>query len=212
MRLKFNTILALAPHTDDGEFGCGGTIAKLIDEGATVHYIAFSICEISVPKEFPPDILATEVKYATQTLNITPKNLMTHRYPVRNFHKYRQEILEQLVLARKRLNPDLVFLPSTDDVHQDHQVISQEGIRAFKYATILGYELPWNNLQFKNGALVLLQEKHIAQKIAALKQYKSQAHRSYAEEEFIKGLARVRGQQANSLYAEAFEVIRWIIR
>ena len=32
----FKSVLVLAPHTDDGEFGCGGTIAKLVDEGAIV--------------------------------------------------------------------------------------------------------------------------------------------------------------------------------
>lgn len=212
MIFKFNTALVLAPHTDDGEFGCGGTLAKLIDQGTTVHYIAFSICEDSVPSKFPSDILATEIEYATQKLNIDSSNLMVHRYPVRNFHNHRQEILEMLVSVRRELTPDLVLLPSTVDVHQDHQVVTSEGIRAFKHTTILGYELPWNNLRFNHDALVSLEEKHIIKKIEALQQYKSQAHRSYARKEFIKSLARVRGQQANTLYAEAFEVVRWIIR
>ncbi len=43
-------ILVLAPHTDDGELGCGGTIVRLIDEGQDVYYVAFSICEESVPE------------------------------------------------------------------------------------------------------------------------------------------------------------------
>lgn len=212
MIFQFDTALVLAPHTDDGEFGCGGTLARLIDQGTDVHYIAFSICEDSVPSEFPPDILATEIEHATQKLNIHSSNLRVHRYPVRNFHNHRQEILEMLVSVRRELIPDLVLLPSTVDVHQDHQVITAEGIRAFKHATILGYELPWNNFQFSNDAFVSLEEKHIVKKIEALQQYKSQVHRSYAQKEFIESLARVRGQQANTLYAEAFEVVRWIIR
>jgi LmbE family N-acetylglucosaminyl deacetylase len=36
-------ILVLAPHIDDGEFGCGGTIAKLIADRAEVFYAAFSV-------------------------------------------------------------------------------------------------------------------------------------------------------------------------
>ena len=27
-------VLVLAPHTDDGEFGCGGTIVRLIEGGS----------------------------------------------------------------------------------------------------------------------------------------------------------------------------------
>ena len=38
----FTKVLVLAPHTDDGEIGCGGTIARFIEEGADVYYVAFS--------------------------------------------------------------------------------------------------------------------------------------------------------------------------
>src|SRR6185437_5104743 len=50
--------LVLAPHTDDGEFGCGGTMARLVEEGADVRYVAFSIATRSLPEGFPPDTLA----------------------------------------------------------------------------------------------------------------------------------------------------------
>ena len=54
------TALVLAPHTDDGEFGCGGTIARMIEENITVYYAAFSACQQSVLPMFPKDILITE--------------------------------------------------------------------------------------------------------------------------------------------------------
>lgn len=210
--LNAEIVLVLAPHTDDGEFGCGGTIARLAEQGKVVHYVAFSICEISVSKDFPSDILATEVKQATRVLEIAPQNLVVHRYPVREFPRYRQEILEELIVLRNKLKPDLVLLPSADDVHQDHQVVSQEGIRAFKHTSILGYEMPWNNLRFTPSALISLENRHIEKKIQAMHQYTSQMHRNYSQEGFIESLARVRGQQAGCQYAEAFQVIRWIVR
>ena len=54
-----NKILLLSPHTDDGELGCGGTVAKLIEQGKEVFYVAFSACEQSVLPQFPKDILIT---------------------------------------------------------------------------------------------------------------------------------------------------------
>lgn len=210
--LDIKTALVLAPHADDGEFGCGGAVARLVEEGIIVHCAVFSIAETSIPKEFPPDIMATEVKDATQVLGILPQNLVVHRYPVRYFPDHRQEILEELVKLRQQVMPDLVFLPSSDDIHQDHQVVNQEGIRAFKHTTILGCELPWNNLQSTASALVPLQSRHVAKKVEAIRQYKTQEHRSYASSSYLEGLARVRGQQADTDYAEAFQVIRWIIR
>jgi hypothetical protein len=59
---------------------------------------------------------------------------------------------------------------------------------------------------------VFLENKHIETKIEALKEYKSQAKRPYSNEEFVRALARTRGVQISTHYAEAFEVIRWIIK
>lgn len=206
-----NEVLVLAPHTDDGELGCGATLAWLGEQGITLHYVAFSICEKSVPAEFPPDILATEVEHSSRVLRVDPDHLMVKRYPVRHFPEHRQEILEDLIKIRSEVKPDLVFLPSSDDVHQDHQVVSQEGLRAFKHQTVLGYELPWNNVTFTSSACVRLHKRHIEQKIAALREYRSQWHRDYWNEAFIVALARVRGVQAGAEFAESFQVLRWIL-
>ena len=53
---SYNNILVLAPHTDDGELGLGGTISKLIELGKKVTYVAFSTAQQSVPEGFPKDI------------------------------------------------------------------------------------------------------------------------------------------------------------
>ena len=203
-------VLILAPHTDDGEFGCGGTIAKLISEGVEVYYIAFSACEQSVLPKFPSDILITEVKEATQVLGIKRENLYLLKYDVRTFNYNRQGILDDIIKFRNKINPDLVFIPSLNDIHQDHATIANEAVRAFKFCNILCYEMPWNNFNFATTSFMILSEEQINIKINALKKYKSQEHRSYASEEFIRSLASVRGVQVGQRYAEVFEVIRLI--
>jgi N-acetylglucosamine malate deacetylase 1 len=204
-------ILILAPHTDDGEFGCGGTIVKLIEQGNDVYYAAFSACHRSVAPEFPPDILITEVKSATKKLGIPAGNLILLDYDVRTFNYKRQEILEDIIKIRNDIRPDVVYMPSVNDIHQDHYTIAFEGIRAFKYSTILCYEMPWNNFTFHTTAFQDLTETHIKMKIAALHAYESQKKKPYANEEFIRSLARTRGVQIGKEYAEVFEVIRWIM-
>ena len=211
MLSNFKNILVLAPHTDDGEFGCGGTIAKLIDQGKNVFYAAFSTAEESVPEHLPKDILKTEVKKATKFLGILRKNLIIYDYRVRYLHESRQEILEELVKLNKEIKPDLVFMPCHHDLHQDHSVVSIEGLRAFKKTSILTYEIPWNNLKFSTQCFSVLHEKYIDKKIGALLCYESQLHKDYASKEFIKSLAKTRGVQIGSKYAEVFEVIRWVI-
>jgi len=75
----------------------------------------------------------------------------------------------------------------------------------------LGYEIPWNNITFHTQSFIKLEERHIIKKIEALKAYKSQQGRFYANEEFIRSLAITRGTQISVKYAEAFEVIRWVM-
>lgn len=211
MRLdSFKRVLVLAPHTDDGEFGCGGTIAKLSEQGSQVFYAAFSACEQSVLPQFPKDILITEVKAATKQIDIKPENLILFDYQVRTFNFRRQEILDNIISLRNDIKPDLIFMPSLNDIHQDHLTVAQEGLRAFKFNNILCYEVPWNNLSFNTICFSVLNENQISKKIRALEEYKSQAHRSYANEEFIRSLARVRGVQVNEQYAEVFDVLRFI--
>ena len=204
-------ILILAPHTDDGEFGCGGSIAKFIEEGKEVYYVAFSTAEESVPEGFPKNILEIEVKEATSILGIPRENLILYKFQVRKLNYVRQDILEELVRLKKEISPDLVFIPSPNDLHQDHHTVALEGMRAFKQTSILGYEIPWNNITFHTQAFIRLEKRHVEKKIEALKAYKSQSHRFYATPEFIWSLARTRGVQINAKYAETFEVIRWIM-
>ncbi len=146
--------LVLAPHTDDGEFGCGGTMARLVEAGVDVRYVAFSIATKSLPEGFAPDTLAREVREATAHLGISEANLDVHDFEVRTFPVHRQDILELLIGLWEEWRPDIVFQPSLHDVHQDHQVISAEGLRAFKRTTIFGYEVPWNNFDFSYQAYV----------------------------------------------------------
>lgn len=203
-------VLVLSPHTDDGEFGCGGTIARLVAAGHEVHYIAFSAAERSLPPDLPPDTLRKEAEAATSILGIPRQNLQVLDFEVRDFPERRQDILEVMVRLQRDLEPTMVFLPSTSDTHQDHQTVSAEGFRAFKMTTLLGYELPWNNLTFTSSAFVLLDEQHIERKIKALAEYHSQSDRPYASPEFIRSLARVRGTQVGTDHAETFEQIRSI--
>lgn len=204
-------VLVLAPHTDDGELGLGGTINYFIELGMDVYYAAFSTAEQSVPKGLPKNILTVEVKSATKKLGIKPKNLFIYNYEVRKLNYVRQEILEELIKIKRQINFDLVFMPCIHDIHQDHSTVAQEALRAFKGCTILGYELIWNNVTFNTQCFIKLKEKHINAKFEALSEYKSQNMRNYMSKEFIFSLARVRGVQIGAEYAESFEVIRLVL-
>jgi len=207
-------ILLLSPHTDDIELGAGGTLIKLLeDKSNDICWVVFSICEDAVPQGLPADTLEKEFTAVASKLGI--KNYRINRFPNKNFPQDRQRILDQLDKVKREFKPDLVVSPSLNDSHQDHKTIAEEAVRAFKKeASIIGYELPWNNLVFSPQLTVKLTEGQMEAKWEVLSIYKSQftLQRNYFSKELIFGWARMRGVQGSFEYAEAFEVVRWIIR
>jgi LmbE family N-acetylglucosaminyl deacetylase len=206
-----SSILILAPHVDDGELGCGGTIARLCREGYNVHYVAFCSCDETLQAGFPPGTLREEVMRATRILGIPEGQTQVLDFPVRHLAEHRQHILDVLVALNRMQNPDLVLCPTTQDLHQDHAVVATEAMRAFKARTILGYEMPWNNISFQANFLVALENIDVDLKVDALKEYKSQQHRSYVTERYIKAHCHARGVTIGCEYAEAFTLYRGVL-
>ena len=205
------TIVVLAPHTDDGELGAGGSIAKWLEAGNDVHYVAFSACEnLQVPPD-PPDLLRHECAAATQSLGLDEQHLRILDFEARHLARDRQRVLDEMVTLNSSLKPDLVLVPSSHDSHQDHYVVSVEAHRAFKRTRILGYEVPWNNFHFDVSAFVTIDERHVQSKWNALTHYRSQERRSYMTHDYVQAQARFRGVQAGVEYAEAFQIIRWYL-
>lgn len=194
------SILILAPHTDDGELGCGGTIARLVEGGADVYMVAFSLG--AARRE--------EFDAAANLLGI--QNLTLYNYPNTAFETVRQDILDNMVALRRLMAPATVLIPSLHDSHQDHATVAREALRAFKErVSILAFESPRNNLSFHAQWFVLLNEEQLDKKVKAIQCYESQADKPYVDESCIRGLARVRGVQAGEEYAEAFEVIKCVL-
>lgn len=191
-------VLALSPHTDDAELGAGGTLSKLKESGAEITVFGFS-----APKE------VNEEEFQRSLSNLGVENWEIFDFETRRFLSDRQEILEILYEYNQQENPDIVLTPSRSDLHQDHQVVTEEVVRAFRSSTILGYELPWNNIHFDQNGFVKLEKRHVDQKIEMLNEYESQiGRRNYFEEDYLRGLVRTRGVQIGNTYAEGFEVIR----
>jgi len=209
----FNNVLILSPHTDDAELGCGGTIVRFIEEKKNILWIVFSTAEESLAQGLSADTLVLEFKNVINKLQLKEANFIIHRFKVRYLHEKRQQILEELIRIRNDFHPDLVIGPSLNDFHQDHAVVANEMVRAYKTtSSIICYELPWNHIRFETQFFMRLQEEHIRKKMEILGLYQSQVikNRHYFTENFVKGLASTRGAQIAAEYAEAFEVIRWI--
>lgn len=201
----FKMILVISPHTDDGELGCGGSIAKFIRGGNKVIHLVF------FDKEKQSTKVLKEFERSNDVLGIPIRNRIIEKLRMRSYEKDRQKILDLMIDIEEEFKPDLVFLPSLKDFHQDHMTISREGLRAFKFSTIFGYEEPWNNLVFETSCFIEISKMDLSRKLQALSHYKSQKSHYYFSEEVLRSLALVRGMQIKARYAETFEIMRMII-
>lgn len=196
--------LIISPHTDDAEVSSGGTISRFLREGREVFVLVLS-------RAFARDAEAPleECRRALGSFGLDVGHIFLRDFPVRRLTEHRQAILDLLLQAKRLLEPELVLMPSLNDIHQDHQVAAQEGIRAFKDRCILGYEYPWNHLEFHTTAFIKLEAEDVERKIRAIAEYKSQ-QRPYMQPDLIRAWALTRGIAVGHQYAESFEVVRWV--
>ena len=197
----FESVLLLAPHLDDVELGAGGMVAKLSDEGSYITYMGF----------YAPSELRNEFHESAEILGIDEVHLLD--FERRTFPSHRQEILQILYDYNENYVVDLVLTPATTDIHQDHQTVTTEAIRAFRRSTILGYEVPGNNIDLHQSCFVLLNEKQVKRKVKAILCYESQFETRGLKftEEYTRSRIINCGVHVNNKYAEIFEVIKLVI-
>lgn len=198
-------ILALNAHVDDVDFAAGGTVSKFIEQGHEVYYI---VC--TTEPLYPNEDLVGEYKLAMKTSGVNEYKTLS--LTNKHLERDRQTILDVFNEFNDGLKPDIVLGPALHDFHQDHHTVYREMCRAFKTSSsILCYEIPYNYTSFSTQLFTRLEKRHIEKKFEVLQCYQSQAHKPYLSKERIFGLASVRGAQCNNDYAEAFEVVRWMM-
>ncbi|TXT55797.1 MAG: hypothetical protein BAJATHORv1_30180 [Candidatus Thorarchaeota archaeon] len=206
MRFDAKSCLILSPHTDDIELSAGATIRKFIENGCRVKSLVFSDCKKSVDtSRYEQDVLVKECRAAAKHLGINELEIL--EYPVREFPKYRQEILEKIYSIRKEMKPELVIAPWEKDLHQDHQTVAKEALRAFMRTdtSIWAYQVPGTCSGFTPDIFISITESEIEQKIELLYKYESQVvRRDYFQPNKIRGMLSYFGTFIGLPYAEGF--------
>jgi LmbE family N-acetylglucosaminyl deacetylase len=165
-----------------------------------------SRCEDESPPG-KPDLRMKEFLRACDVTGATPH---TYALPNRELPEHRRDVMGILERLQEELRPDLVFIPSLEDPHQDHSTVAMAAVRTFRRnETILQYEiLRYGSHSFTPSLFVDITDV-LEAKLAALRCYESQMKvRAYFDEESFRSLARTRGAQSGCPYAEGFVLYR----
>ena len=219
-------ILILAPHADDEILGCGGAISKYKNLGYCTHVLILTNANIGAPDLYSAkkiNLIRDEAKRANKTIGT--QKLYFENLPGLNLNQYPtykiSNIISKYIL---KIDPEILFIPSANDIHDDHKKIfhaSKVAVRPKKknnLKKILSYEVlsetEWNEDEksFNPNYFINLTKNNVNKKIKAFLKYKSQVQK-FPHPRSLMGieiLARYRGMQSHCNYSEAFKLEREI--
>ncbi len=198
-------ILAIGPHPDDIEFGCGGTLLKLSKMGAKIYMYIATAGEMGGD----PEVRVSEAKESSKVLNA---EIFFGGFKD-TFLFYSRELIQSVESVVKKISPNIIFVNFYDDTHQDHYSLSKAAITATRYSkNLLFYEVPSTSQSFKPDIFTDISDV-LDDKLTLLSIHKSQVDKvnigSLDILEVAKSTANFRGIQARCEYAEGFQPYRF---
>ncbi len=193
-------VLAVGAHPDDVEIGAGGTLLSLAQSAADVHVdvlVLTGTAERAEEAHKSATAFLAGVEHTVQVHDLPDGRLPAAWRPAK-------DLLEEVAASRPR--PDLILAPSRDDSHQDHRTVAELLPTVFRGVLTLGYEIgKWEGDLVRRPVYVPLPDE-IAKRKAdlLLEHFPSQHGRAWYDREVFLGLARLRGIECESRYAEAF--------
>lgn len=198
----------IGAHTDD-EMVCAGTLRKLVKNGTKVKVIAFSCAPIpGESAEKTQEILCKEFSRSMNSIGVLPGNWQILCYDARTLSTYHDQIRQFLFDFTVSEKPDIAFILSSEDDHQDHSILGKSAERVMKNRVpmVIRCHYPWNFINpGRSNFFVKLTPDEFETKLDVIRAYKSQ-HFRYDYENLFTSLTRVNGLATKNELAEAFEI------
>ncbi len=196
-------VLFIGAHPDDIEIGCGALIAHIVGQTDI-------LCVTLSDNQKNPDLrnLVDEHYRSMAVLGVPKEKIVLAPFETRRFPDQRQEILEYMLKLRHDFQPDIVFVHSQADIHQDHGVVTSEALRAFRGTTVLGFDVIRSSYGFFPSFLVEVNASDVEKKVEALAQYTTYKSRYYFGADVTRSTLVRFGAIGERPYAEGFDIIR----
>jgi LmbE family N-acetylglucosaminyl deacetylase len=195
-------VALLAAHCDDLPIGAGGSLLTLCAGRPDLSVHALVLGGGGTVRE-DEERAALADFCAPATVEVTVLDLPDGRMPA-----HWSQVKDAVATLRARVDPDLVFAPHRGDRHQDHRLVAEIAPQVFRDHLVLGYEIAkWDGDLLQPSVYQPLPEAIVKRKTELLaKHYPSQHGKDWYAEDAFLALARLRGIQQHTPYAEAFLV------
>jgi len=196
-------VLCLGAHPDDIELGAGAFLHHILPENEV-------LCVTLSDNQKNPALqnIVNEHYASFEKLGLSKENVIVEKFETRKFPEQRQEVLEYLLKLRREYKPDLILTHTRSDIHQDHNVITEESLRAYRGTTVLGFDVVRSSYGFFPHFLVGVTEQDVEAKLAALAEYKTYHDKYYFDPALLRATMVRHGALAEKPYAEGFDILR----
>ena len=196
-------VIFLGAHPDDIELGCGALLHHIVRQTEV-------LCVTLSDNQKNPDLQNVKNEHfeSMAVLGVPKEKIVLGAFTTRVFPDARQEILEYFLSVRRDFKPDLIFVHSKQDVHQDHLTMTDEALRAFRGITVLGFDVVRSSYGFFPHFLVEVSEEDVNKKIEALSCYETYRDRYYFNSELTRSIMVRHGALAERPFAEGFDILR----
>jgi LmbE family N-acetylglucosaminyl deacetylase len=183
--------------------GCGALLHQIVNKTDV-------LCVTLSDNQKNPDLQNVKGEHyeSMAVLGVPKDRIILGPFITRIFPDTRQEILEYFLNLRRDFKPDLIFVHSKQDVHQDHNTMTDEALRAFRGITVLGFDVVRSSYGFFPNFLTEVTEVNVNKKIEALSKYETYRDRYYFNSELTRSIMVRHGALAERPFAEGFDILR----
>lgn len=197
-------ILAVGAHPDDVEIGCGGTLLKMRDLGHNIFILVMTYGDFGGS----PEVRVKEQEKSAEHMGVSKVYWGGQKDTKIHVDSGTISLISNTI---KDCEADIVFLPHSNDTHQDHRAVARCGITAARYIKrVLQFELP-TTVDFSPNIFIDISE-YIDKKEETLRHHCSQLNKDNGSvvclDERVRAFAVFRGLQARAKYVEGFAAHR----
>jgi N-acetylglucosamine malate deacetylase 1 len=196
-------LLFVGAHPDDIELGCGAFLHR-----ARQHSQVLCVTLSDNQKNPALTRVVDEHHQSMAVLGVPKEQARVGQFATREFPVARQEILEYLLALRREFQPQIVFVHSRQDIHQDHNVVTEEALRAYRGTTVLGFDVVRSSYGFFPHFLAEVSAEDVEKKIEALDCYRTYRDRYYFDAGLLRATMMRHGALAEREFAEGFDILR----
>ncbi len=196
-------VLFIGAHPDDIELGAGALIHHIVP---TCDVLCLTLSDNQ--KNPMLTKVVDELHTSMKILGVSEERVIVEKFTTREFPDLRQDILEYLLKIRREFKPEVVFVHSRADIHQDHNVATEEALRAYRGTSVLGFDVVRSSYGFFPHFLAEVNAEDVEKKIESLAQYNTYSGKYYFDPALLKATMIRNGALAECTYAEGFDILR----